>query len=61
MKVEKFVDNLINIDKIEDKYVYAKEYMKLVLPQAMWAIKNYKAIEKEFERRKALEYPIAIE
>lgn len=61
MTVEKFVDKLIDIDKIESKYEYAKAYMKLVLPKAMWAMKNYKAIEKEFERRKALEYPIAIE
>lgn len=61
MTVEKFVDKLIDIDKIESKYEYAKAYMQLVLPKAMWAMKNYKAIEKEFERRKAFEYPIAIE
>lgn len=61
MKVEKFVDNLIEIDKIENKYEYSKSYMKLVLPNVMWVMRNYKAIEKEFERRKALEYPIAIE
>lgn len=61
MTVEKFVNELIEIDKIESKYGFAKAYMNLVLPKAVWVMKNYKAIEKEFERRKALEYPIAIE
>ena len=61
MTVEKFVDKLIEIDKIENKYEYVKAYMKLVLPKAMWAMKNYKAIEKEFERRKSAENSKEIE
>lgn len=54
MTVEKFVDKLIALDAIDDKYDYAEAYLKFFLSHLNFSLKNSIAIKKEMDKRKKI-------
>ena len=52
MTIEKFVDELFELDKIQDKYEYAEAYLKFMLKHMQFSVKNFIGIKKEMDKRK---------